>query len=60
MSQADVDAYEVGAEQSAAGNPLMVVDVVWFVIDHDAVVAGGGKRRAMVSLIATLNLLGLQ
>ena len=42
VSQADVDAYEVGAEQSAAGNPLMVVDVVWFMIDHDAVVAGGG------------------
>ena len=60
-SQADLDAYEIGAEQSIAGAPLMDVSDIFLIVDHDGVPpAGGGKRRAMVSLIGTLNLLGLQ
>ncbi len=60
VSQADVDAYEIGLEQSASDNPKATINAIWFMIDHDAVVAGGGKRRTMVSLIGTLNLMGLQ
>ncbi len=59
-SQADLDAYEIGAEQSVAGAPLMDVSDMILMVDYDPTVAGGGKRRAMVSLIGTLNLLGLQ
>ncbi len=53
VSQADVDAYEVGMEQSVNNAPRAVIEVVWFMIDY-VPAAAGGKRRAMVNLIATL------
>lgn len=57
-SQADLDAYRVGAEQGAAGAPAMDVSEMYLMVDHDGVPPpAGGKRRAMVGLIATLNLI---
>ena len=43
VSQADVDAYEIGAEQSASGDPRMDLGSIWLIIDHDAVVPAGGQ-----------------
>ncbi len=53
VSQADVDAYEIGMEQSVAGDPKGNIDAIWLMIDHAPAVAGG-KRRVLVNLIAAL------
>ena len=55
VSQADVDAYEIGLRQSVAGDPEANIDAAWLMVDH-VPAAAGGKRRVMTNLIAMMNL----
>lgn len=40
-SQDDLDAYEIGGEQSVAGDPRMEITDIFLMVDHDAVSSAG-------------------
>ena len=50
-SQADLDAYEIGAEQSVAGAPLMDVSDIFLMVDFDDAGAPAGNNPAALNFI---------